>query len=160
LRAKLPTPGREEDTGEANPEDARDRGSAPTCCSQGQSEGPYEENHVQKHRQAETADANELVKHQLGEPLLVDPMNAMGEHGQRLVLRDPVRGNLAAADECQPAVLYELERRETREQDAVEREQHQRQAFGIECAEKSLLQPGAASRRRHVADIVSQPSEP
>ena len=56
----------------------------------------------------ESAEDVEAVEAELREPLLVDPVRAVAPDRERLVVRDPVLGDLTAGDEREPAVGVDL----------------------------------------------------
>ena len=58
--------------------------------------------------ECEPSEDVEAVEAELREPLLVDPVRAVAPDRERLVMRDPVPGDLPAGNEREPAVGVDL----------------------------------------------------
>ncbi len=64
---------------------------------------------MQPDDELESADSEQAVENEMGEPLLIDPASALSEDRQSVMRREAVLGDLAATHEREPAVLNELE---------------------------------------------------
>ena len=97
----------DEERQERGQEDDRERrrlGAASTRVDAGGDERAGDEDDIDGEQQPDAADRVEPVDRELPEPLLVDPVAAARQRGERVVPRDAVVRDQAAADERKPAV--------------------------------------------------------
>ena len=108
----------EEARGRQDPEHVLLRAPERQRRRHGDRERAHGEQRVAEGDERKAPERPEAVHRQLGQPLLVDPLRAERQRRQRVVVRDPVVGDLAPRDQSEPAVLMDVAPGEQEHDDA------------------------------------------
>ena len=114
---------------------------------------------VRERNEREAADAEEPVRREVREPLLILPGMTGGERGQAIAVRKAVPENVAARGEAEPRVCREARRCDGEQTEREQERRNRKQRLGDRALEQArelrrrVAAPGCVRIRAHTAII-------